>query len=78
MYQPIQVNLRESHLQRNTFRANVVKDVHKYSYYTVLCDKIMLKCIKYKPIYISLQICAKISDEHLCQNWHLHSKGVIA
>jgi len=38
---------------------NVVKDVHKYSYCTVLCDKIMLKCIKYKPIYISLQLCAK-------------------
>jgi hypothetical protein len=78
MFQPIHVILRDGQLQRNTFMVNVVKDVHKYSYYTVLCDKIMLKCIKYKPIYISLQLCAKISEEHLRQNWHLHSKGVIS
>jgi len=78
MFQPIQVILMEGLLQRNTFMVNVVKDVHKYSYYTVLCDKIMLKCITYKPIYISLRICAKISDEHLCQNWYLHSKGIIS
>ena len=41
MFQPIQVNLKDGHLQRNTFMVNVVKDVHKYSYYTVLCDKTM-------------------------------------
>jgi hypothetical protein len=74
MFQPIQVILRDGQLQRNTFMVNVVKDVHKYSYCILLHDKIMLKCIKYKPNYISLQICAKISDEHLCQNWYLHSK----
>jgi hypothetical protein len=74
MFQPKQVILGDGQLQRNTFMVNVDKDVHKYSYYTVLCVKIMLKCIK----YISLHISAKISDNHLCENWHLHSKGVIS
>jgi len=54
MFQPIPVILREGQLQRNTFIVNVVKDMRKYSYYTVLHNKIMLKCIKYKPIYISV------------------------